>query len=192
MSTNSRSTQRDHCLSQHATTPRFCPSISEESGVRWRSAVRCIRLLVCPAGITRLATCHGWRSPDITSVPSWLEIFREELRHGTHIRRKNMSQTVFNDDAKTPVAREDVELAVRTALADALERPVDEILPQNDLENDLGLDSLGLIQVNVAIEEQFHIPILDSESPEFALHTVEDLTTFVADKAETTRSYQEE
>jgi acyl carrier protein len=103
-----------------------------------------------------------------------------------------MSQTVFNDDAKTPAAREDVELAVRTALADALERPVDEILPQSDLENDLGLDSLGLIQVNVAIEEQFHIPILDGESPEFALHTVEDLTTFVADKAETTRSYQEE
>ena len=102
-----------------------------------------------------------------------------------------MSQTVFNDDAKTPVAREDVELAVRTALADALERPVDEILPQNDLESDLGLDSLGLIQVNVAIEEQFHVPILDGESPEFALHTVEDLTAFVADKAET-RSYQEE
>src|SRR6266446_3093344 len=159
MSTNSRSTQRDHCLLQHATTPRFCPSISEESRARWR---------------------------DITSVPSWLEIFREESRHGTHIRRKNMSQTVFNDDAKTPVAREDVEMAVRTALADALERPVDEILPQNDLENDLGLDSLGLIQVNVAIEEQFHIPILDGESPEFTLHTVEDLTTFVADKAETT------
>ena len=103
-----------------------------------------------------------------------------------------MSQTVFNDDAKTPVAREDVEMAVRTALADALERPVDEILAQNDLENDLGLDSLGLIQVNVAIEEQFHIPILDGESPEFTLHTVEDLTTFVADKAETKRSYQEE
>jgi acyl carrier protein len=102
-----------------------------------------------------------------------------------------MSQTVFNDDAKTPVAREDVEMAVRTALADALERPVDEILPQNDLENDLGLDSLGLIQVNVAIEEQFHIPILDGESPEFALHTVEDLTAFVAEKAET-RSFQEE
>ena len=102
-----------------------------------------------------------------------------------------MSQTVFNDDAKTPVAREDVELAVRTALADALERPVDEILPQNDLENDLGLDSMGLIQVNVAIEEQFQIPILDGESPEFALHTVEDLTAFVAEKAET-RSYQEE
>ena len=76
-------------------------------------------------------------------------------------------------------------------LADALERPVDEILPQNDLENDLGLDSMGLIQVNVAIEEQFQIPILDGESPEFALHTVEDLTAFVAEKAET-RSYQEE
>lgn len=102
-----------------------------------------------------------------------------------------MSQTVFNDDAKKPVAREDVELAVRTALADALERPVDEILPQDDLENDLGLDSMGLIQVNVAIEEQFQIPILVGESPEFALHTVEDLTAFVAEKAET-RSYQEE
>lgn len=103
-----------------------------------------------------------------------------------------MSQTVFNDDAKTPVATEDVELAVRTALADALERPVDEILPQHDLENDLGLDSLGLIQVNVAIEEQFQIPILDGEAPEFALRTVEDLTTFVADKTEIRRSYQEE
>jgi acyl carrier protein len=50
---------------------------------------------------------------------------------------------------------------------------------------------MGLIQVNVAIEEQFQIPILDGESPEFALHTVEDLTAFVAEKAET-RSYQEE
>lgn len=94
-----------------------------------------------------------------------------------------MSQTDFDNDAKTLVAQEEVERVVHTALADVLERSVDEISPDSDLVKDLGLDSLGLIQVNIAIEEQLNAPILGGESPEFALNTVSDLTAFVAGRA---------
>ncbi|MCI0423412.1 MAG: acyl carrier protein [Acidobacteria bacterium] len=94
-----------------------------------------------------------------------------------------MSQPVFNNGAQTLTARparEDVELAVRTAIAGVLERPVDEILPESDLEKDLGLDSLGIIEASISIEERFHIPVLDLGSPKFTFNTVNDLTVFVA------------
>lgn len=91
-----------------------------------------------------------------------------------------MPQTDLDNDIRVPIAEEEVERVVHKALADVLQRSVDEILPESDLVKDLGLDSLGLIQVNIAIEEQLHVPILSGASPEFTLNTVSDLTAFVA------------
>jgi len=91
-----------------------------------------------------------------------------------------MSRPVFNNDAQTLIAWEDVGLAVRKAIADTLERPVEEILPESDLEKDLGLDSLAVIQASIRIEEQFHIPVLGWGTPEATFNTVNDLTALVA------------
>jgi acyl carrier protein len=94
-----------------------------------------------------------------------------------------MSRPVFNNGAQTHTARparEDVGLAVRAAIAGFLERPIDEILPESDLEKDLGLDSLGIIETSLSIEERFHIPVLGLGSPKFTFNTVNDLIVFVA------------
>jgi acyl carrier protein len=80
------------------------------------------------------------------------------------------------------VASEHLEQVVRTAVACALERPVDQVLPESDLEKDLGLDSLGLIQVNVALEEELEVAVHADDNPESPLNTVADLTAFVAAK----------
>ncbi len=102
-----------------------------------------------------------------------------------------MSKPAYNE-AKVPTALGDIELAVRATVARVLERTVEDILPHSDLESELGLDSLGMIQVGVAIEEQFDVVILAAESPEFTLHTVADLTTFIANTSRTIKSEQED
>jgi acyl carrier protein len=91
-----------------------------------------------------------------------------------------MLQTDTDNGAKAQVTQEEINRIVHAALADVLERSVDEISPESDLVKDLGLDSLGMIRANIAIEEQLGVPILISESFEFALNTVSDLTAFVA------------
>ncbi len=78
---------------------------------------------------------------------------------------------------------ETVEPAVRTALARTLDRPPADILLEDDLENDLGLDSMAMIQVNIAIEEQLRVPVPAGEAPEFAVRTVNDLIAFVIERA---------
>lgn len=79
-------------------------------------------------------------------------------------------------DSKEPAA--DVCHAIQTVLADRLHRPVDEITPRADLEKDLNVDSLSMIQVNIALEEQFQITM-----PEFVEWDGSDLRT-VSDLAE--------
>ena len=77
---------------------------------------------------------------------------------------------------------EDVALAVRTALARTLRRPLEDIRPEADLEDDLGLDSMALIEVNIAIEEQLRVPVPAGETPELAVRTVDELTAFVRER----------
>ena len=112
-----------------------------------------------------------------------------------------MSQPVFNNNEQTLIAlsappalpaREYVELVVRSAIADTLERPVDEILPESDLEKDLGLDSLGIIHASIGIEEQLHIPVIDLAAPEVTFSTVSDLTELIANRTGTTPLHKEE
>jgi acyl carrier protein len=88
----------------------------------------------------------------------------------------------------TPAARrlgeEEVASAVRAALARTLRRPPAEIRMETLLEDDLGLDSMALIEVNIAIEEQLRVAIPAGESPETALRTVGDLVRFVRERVD--------
>jgi acyl carrier protein len=93
-----------------------------------------------------------------------------------------MSATRTTCAATTP-AREEVARAVRAALARTLKRPPEEIRPECDLESDLGLDSMALIEVNIAIEEQLRVAVPAGETPEQAVRTVEDLIGFVLARA---------
>ena len=82
-----------------------------------------------------------------------------------------------------PLGHDEVALAVRRALAKVLARPLEEIRAECALEADLGLDSMALIEVNIAIEEQLRVAVPAGETPELAVRTVDDLVAFVRERA---------
>jgi acyl carrier protein len=69
---------------------------------------------------------------------------------------------------------------VRRIVAEAREVPVGEVRDDQDLEADLGVDSLALIEIAVALEQSLGIRALEVEEVEqLAIVTVGDLIGFV-------------
>ncbi len=83
----------------------------------------------------------------------------------------------------TPPTREAIEQALVEALVRTLRIPESEIRPESRLEV-LGLDSMGMIHVNIALEERFQVALpACEEGPEVRLETVQDLADFVYGRA---------
>ena len=79
------------------------------------------------------------------------------------------------------VRLEEIGREVRNIIAGALKRPVDQVPLNASLESGLGIDSLAMIEINIALEERFRFAMPDMASPaEANLKTVEDLARFVA------------
>ena len=66
---------------------------------------------------------------------------------------------------------------LRALIAKQLRCPVDRVLREARLIDDLGADSLALVQLALALEEAFELEIANSEVP--TLLTVEDVHRFV-------------
>lgn len=76
---------------------------------------------------------------------------------------------------------EELGREVRAIVAGALRRPVDEVPMTARLESGLGVDSMAMIEINVALEERFRFAMPDMASPaEAHLETVEDLVKLVS------------
>lgn len=58
---------------------------------------------------------------------------------------------------------EDTTNVVTTVLVDTLNLPPDEVVPEADLKQDLGLDSLDLLELLSAIETHVGRPVDDAE-----------------------------
>lgn len=67
------------------------------------------------------------------------------------------------------MAREDVVTALKEVLVDKLQVEADTVTEDANLFDDLGLDSIDLMTVVMAIEERFDIEVPDEE--------LEDVTT---------------
>ena len=78
-------------------------------------------------------------------------------------------------------SRDDLGREVRAVVAAALQRSIDEVPLNAKLESGLGIDSMAMIDINVALEEKFHFAMPDMASPaEADLNTIEDLIKLVA------------
>lgn len=62
--------------------------------------------------------------------------------------------------------RDEVLLSVRQIVAECAEVPLDAVTEEAHLENDLGCDSLTVIEITMAIEETFDITVPDDSSNE--------------------------
>jgi acyl carrier protein len=75
----------------------------------------------------------------------------------------------------------DLTLLVRTIVAERFGRPLEEIGPDTRLAVDLGLDSLDMIEIHIALEERLHLPLPQVAMPEeISIETVQHLTEFLA------------
>ncbi|GGO86559.1 acyl carrier protein [Nocardioides phosphati] len=77
----------------------------------------------------------------------------------------------------TSAPHDDVHADIAELLAQIIEVPATDITPESRLVEDLGVDSLSLLELVIGIEERFGVVIPDSEV--IGLVRVEDATTYV-------------
>ena len=84
----------------------------------------------------------------------------------------------------TPAELERITHKIRALVAEILRRPLDEIPLDARLDaTELGIDSLGLIKLSVALEDELEIVLPDFTSIEEApLGSVRDLARFVSER----------
>lgn len=70
-----------------------------------------------------------------------------------------------------------IEARVKNIVADQLGVSEDEIKPESRFVDDLGADSLDLVELIMAMEEEFEIEIPDEEAEKIV--TVKDAITFL-------------
>jgi acyl carrier protein len=73
-----------------------------------------------------------------------------------------------------------VAIQIRSALAQHLKRDVSKVRPQDRLREDLGLDSLAMIELLFKIEEHFDLEIPNEDLSRVT--TVADVTAYVEEK----------
>jgi acyl carrier protein len=94
---------------------------------------------------------------------------------------KSMDPAKVQDNGN--IVPDELARAVQDIVAQKVQRPVDEVPLDADLESELGIDSLVMIEINVLLEEQFGVVMPEVGAPgELRVRTVRDLAAFVADR----------
>jgi acyl carrier protein len=69
---------------------------------------------------------------------------------------------------------------VKEILSERLDTPADEILDSTSVQDDLGADSLDIVDIIMDVEEFFDIQVPEEDIP--TLKTVEDIAKYVDSK----------
>jgi acyl carrier protein len=75
----------------------------------------------------------------------------------------------------------DILAKVQEVVADKLDVDASKIVPEASFANDLGADSLDVVELVMALEEEFGVEIPDEEAEK--LQTVQNVVDYVAKKA---------
>lgn len=73
-----------------------------------------------------------------------------------------------------------IEEKVRKLIAEKLEVDITEVVPKAALVDDLGADSLALVELIMTMEEEFDIEVPDDDAER--LVTVENAITYIKEK----------
>lgn len=76
--------------------------------------------------------------------------------------------------------KDEISVRVRELIADILERKVEEITDEATFNNDLGADSLDIVEMIMAIEEEFALEIPDEKAEQ--IKTVKDAIAHIANE----------
>ena len=80
------------------------------------------------------------------------------------------------------MANENIIASVTTLIADSLGVTEEEIVPKASFIEDLGADSLDIVELVMAIEKRFDIEIPDEDAERIA--TVQDAIDYINENAE--------
>ena len=72
------------------------------------------------------------------------------------------------------------EEKIRTIISEQLEVQEEEVVPEASFADDLGADSLDLVELVMAMEEEFGIEITDEEAER--IQTVQDAVNFIEER----------
>ena len=70
-----------------------------------------------------------------------------------------------------------IEAKVKSIIADQLGVGEDEIKPESNFVEDLGADSLDIVQLIMALEEEYHLEISDEEAEK--IRTIQDIVDYI-------------
>lgn len=93
-------------------------------------------------------------------------------------RRDTLASLVLGD--KSVMSAEILE-KVKTIVGEQLEKDAAEISPESNFQNDLGADSLDVVELVMALEEEFDIEIPDEAAENIA--TVQAAVDYIAEKS---------
>ena len=74
-----------------------------------------------------------------------------------------------------------LEERVKKIVAEKLSVELDEVIPEASFVDDLGADSLDLVELIMAMEEEFDIEISDEEAEK--LQTVQDAISYIKERS---------
>jgi acyl carrier protein len=80
--------------------------------------------------------------------------------------------------AHVPDGSIDIAERVRTIVAEQLGVDVAEIVPESNIQEDLGADSLDLVELVMVLEDEFDIEVPDEAAE--VIHTVADVERYVS------------
>ena len=73
-----------------------------------------------------------------------------------------------------------IEDKVKKLIAEKLDVDVSEVVPEASLIDDLGADSLAIVELIMTMEEEFDIEVPDEDAEKLA--TVKDAVNYIIDK----------
>ena len=73
-----------------------------------------------------------------------------------------------------------VEEKIRSIIAEQLSVAMEEVLPEASFTDDLGADSLDIVELVMAIEEEYGLEISDDEAER--IQTIQDAITYVEER----------
>ena len=76
------------------------------------------------------------------------------------------------------MVEQDIIRMVNEVFAESFEIPDDKLFPEANIFNDLGLDSLDVVDLVVALQKKFSVTIRDDERVR-TIRTLGDLTHFI-------------
>jgi acyl carrier protein len=79
------------------------------------------------------------------------------------------------------MAEKSIEEKVKDIIVEQLGVNPEQVTPEASFIEDLGADSLDIVELVMAFEEEFSVEVPDEEAEK--LHTVQDVINYIKDKA---------